>query len=407
MNDRKKEYRFMKHLAQHPAEPKKGLALFLIGATAVVIFVADMFSKQWAFEELSPRRVIPVINGFFSLRYAENSGVAFGMLREMPETVRVPILAALSIFILVGVIVYCWPLLSRVPYSAICAGGLAGGALGNLFERLTQGYVIDFLDFFLGEHHWPTFNIADIGIVCGLLGIAFAMIRADYLVSKLSSEAAPAGEKIDTLQRKSPRATLKEGGFTLLEVMIALAILSMGLFALVDSQSMSIRTTNTIKYYTIASFLARSKMIDVEEELWEKGFGDFDKDLEGDFEEEGYPNIRWKAEIRKIELNPDLSMLGLGGGEDEQTGGSADGGLGIAPDMGGMLGVGGAAFGGQVQMITEALAEQIRYCRLEVSWNEGSTERSFDVVTHFVNMPLAGQVRPEVMETSAVQQTEQ
>lgn len=99
----------------------------------------------------------------------------------------------------------------------------------------------------------------------------------------------------------SKRSTAR--GFTLLEVMVALSILALSLVAIAGINANSFEASNYAKHLTVATLLARSKMIDVEEELRDEGFGSDEKTFDGDFSEEGYPGMRWRAVARPVEMD--------------------------------------------------------------------------------------------------------
>lgn len=126
----------------------------------------DQTTKAWAVRRLRLGRDIKVIPGFLNLSYAQNTGVAFSMFDDYGEDGR---WALSSVGILVGVLVlyYFW----RVPRSNDrLLGALAlllGGIAGNVVDRIRFGFVIDFIDFYVGSWHYPTFNVADVAIVAG------------------------------------------------------------------------------------------------------------------------------------------------------------------------------------------------------------------------------------------------
>lgn len=185
-------------------------------------------------------------------------------------------------------------------------------------------------------------------------------------------------------------------GFTLLEVMVALAILTMGLLALSDVVGMALRSHVRAIHLDVATLLARGKLASLEEEFDRKGFRDFDQEDEGSFEDQGHPEIRWKMEARKptIGLGPEqimnaltggqggglLSQLGLGGA----TGGA--GGQGGAPQqaLDPRMAIMGATLQAQVTAIGEQVKKGVREVKLTVSWPEGTKTESFSVVTHLV-----------------------
>ncbi len=140
----------------------RGLAL------AAAIVVADQASKMWIVHWIELPRLGKIeISGVFDLSYVENRGASFGMLHGM----RWP-LALISIGVSLGLAWWLGRL--KRPISAIGVGLIIGGALGNLYDRLAYGYVVDFLDFSGLMFPW-VFNIADAAIN---VGIAFLLLDA-------------------------------------------------------------------------------------------------------------------------------------------------------------------------------------------------------------------------------------
>lgn len=133
--------------------------------TALLVFLADQASKSWVKRVILPRGSIPIIPGIFHFSFVQNTGAAFGILKG--KTLFFTIAAALVII----TILWSIPHLAKEHHLVrIAVGFLMGGALGNLFDRVRHGYVVDFIDFRI----WPVFNLADIAIV---LGVAFFFWR--------------------------------------------------------------------------------------------------------------------------------------------------------------------------------------------------------------------------------------
>ena len=134
---------------------------------------------------------IPVIDGFFAFKYAENPAAAFSLTGSLPDSFRWPFLVLISLFAGVGITI--WYLkLKEADWSIFTAFPLIiAGAVGNLIDRVRLAYVIDFLDAYVtspagaatwlrahfGTTHWPTFNIADSCIVIGAFLVVFRTIR--------------------------------------------------------------------------------------------------------------------------------------------------------------------------------------------------------------------------------------
>lgn len=183
-------------------------------------------------------------------------------------------------------------------------------------------------------------------------------------------------------------------GFSLLEVMVALGILALALTAIIQINGTSIASHGWSKRVTVGTMLARSKMVDLESKFNEEGFtSEFDQKIEGDFSEEGWPQYRWRAEIKK----PDLDAASASGmvtnliegmlGSAEDTGSSSGAPVptdGMASQMGPMIEQ-------QMTQLTSTMEKSIREVRLQVSWDEGNDVETIDVATHFVILAPANQ----------------
>jgi len=145
--------------------PFRGL-LFL--GLAVLVVVADQITKRVMEDRLRPQRSIPVIDDILRLTYVENRGAAFGLLQDQTT------FFVLVGIIVVGVIAASYRYLPRSGFMLHLALGLQlGGAIGNLIDRVRQGYVVDFVDFGYRADWWPVFNVADSAIVVGVALLAF------------------------------------------------------------------------------------------------------------------------------------------------------------------------------------------------------------------------------------------
>lgn len=124
--------------------------------SAFVIFLCDQLTKIWALEALA--QPISIFPGFFSLQLVFNTGSIWGIGAQWTS-----FLAWLGILVLVLLPFY---IKKYSPHKIqwIMLGILCGGILGNTVDRFLRGYVIDFLDFYCGNTHWPCFNIADVAI---------------------------------------------------------------------------------------------------------------------------------------------------------------------------------------------------------------------------------------------------
>jgi len=142
------------------------LRLKVYGA-AVAVFAADRFTK-WIIEtRVSFLDTLNIIPGFFDIVHSQNRGVAFGLFSDGTSAWRS---VALLIFSLAAVLVISRILWNAERLDRLSLWGLSlilGGAAGNVFDRVLWGRVTDFLEFYIGSYHWPTFNLADSAIVIG------------------------------------------------------------------------------------------------------------------------------------------------------------------------------------------------------------------------------------------------
>jgi lipoprotein signal peptidase len=142
---------------------------------AVVAVATDQASKAWALAALWPPysegiAVLPVLN----LRLGFNTGVTFGMFANS-SAAGVWVLVAVGLAVTAFLARWLWRTTSRL--EAVALGLIIGGALGNVADRVRQGAVTDFIDAHLAGWHWPTFNMADVAIVCGVVLLILASLR--------------------------------------------------------------------------------------------------------------------------------------------------------------------------------------------------------------------------------------
>jgi len=154
--------------------PKRSLLI------ALAVLLLDRITK-WAIAQTIPLEdTINIIPGFFRLTHLENTGAAFSLFADSSSPFRTTLLIAFYLAALSVVSVLLWKD-RRVFHSGTLALSLIlGGAVGNLWDRIANGKVTDFLDFYIGIHHWPPFNIADSAIVVGALLLFMRMLRKDH-----------------------------------------------------------------------------------------------------------------------------------------------------------------------------------------------------------------------------------
>ncbi len=129
----------------------------------LVLVVVDQITKFLVEGRMREGLEVPILSGLFSLTRVHNTGVAFGMAQGNNLLTG---LLALGILIFAGWMAREWDWRKR--WVQVVAGFVAGGAVGNLIDRMRVGYVIDFLDFHYGRWSWPAFNVADAAISIGV-----------------------------------------------------------------------------------------------------------------------------------------------------------------------------------------------------------------------------------------------
>ncbi len=135
----------------------KGILLYLITGTV------PLAGAAWD--------VVPVpylmthVFDFFNIVFTWNPGTSFSLFRALGESA--PLVMIFATAAITGYILY-YLFVRAVSYERIPLALIAGGAIGNLIDRVRFGAVIDFLDFHIGGYHWPSFNVADICIVVGV-----------------------------------------------------------------------------------------------------------------------------------------------------------------------------------------------------------------------------------------------
>jgi len=142
------------------------------GFTTLVVVFLDAFSKN-LLSKLLPGELV-VIPGVFNLVKLRNPGVAFGLFAAFGGKGGLLFIT----LALVGLVILVWLARSeKKTKGQIALGMVAGGALGNAWDRFLHGAVFDFVDLHLGPYHWPAFNLADAAITLGLLFYLWGLKR--------------------------------------------------------------------------------------------------------------------------------------------------------------------------------------------------------------------------------------
>lgn len=142
---------------------------------AVIMVVLDQITKIWVASVMEVWTGKVVIPGFFNLVHVLNRGAAWGFLDSEAIDWQRPLFIVVT-FIALGFIGYMLKTTDASDKWMISGLGLiAGGAIGNLIDRVRLGVVVDFPDFYMGDYHWPAFNVADIALTIGAGCIILSM----------------------------------------------------------------------------------------------------------------------------------------------------------------------------------------------------------------------------------------
>ncbi len=150
---------------------------------AIVVLLLDRIAKWAIASNIALHDSVVVIPGFFRLTHVQNPGAAFGLFADSSAQWIVGALVSFSVLALVVVSALLWKNGHALSTMTVGLSLILGGAMGNLWDRLFTGHVVDFLDFYVGSYHWPAFNIADSAIVIGAI-----LLVSEIVFAKSASE---------------------------------------------------------------------------------------------------------------------------------------------------------------------------------------------------------------------------
>ena len=146
---------------------------------AFCFFIIDLISKQIIVNVIPLHKSITIIKNFFYLTYTRNTGAAFSILED--SRILLLIITVIALF-------FINKFMNKETIKGIenfIYGIIVGGILGNLFDRIVFGYVIDFLDFKIFGYNYPVFNLADTFIVVGVIILIITNLYKDYFKKKV------------------------------------------------------------------------------------------------------------------------------------------------------------------------------------------------------------------------------
>lgn len=142
------------------------MPIFLVVIAGVVAL--DQASKLWIMQHFLLQESREVIPHLFNLTYMTNNGAAFSILAGQPAQWRQYFFLGLTAVALIGIFIAQRSYGRRSAWYTMALGLIAGGALGNMIDRIRFGFVVDFLDVYFRTYHWPAFNVADAAITVGV-----------------------------------------------------------------------------------------------------------------------------------------------------------------------------------------------------------------------------------------------
>lgn len=143
---------------------------------AAGVIVLDRLTKWLVVRHIREAHEIPVIPGLFQLAHWENTGAAFSLFADFASPWRTAGLIGFSVAAVMVISLLLWKSGAKMTVTTLALSLILGGACGNLWDRVAKGTVTDFLDFYIGQHHWPPFNVADSAIVVGAILLIWTII---------------------------------------------------------------------------------------------------------------------------------------------------------------------------------------------------------------------------------------
>ena len=134
---------------------------------ALLVVLLDRWTKHLAATRIALYAHIQIIPGFFRLTHTENTGAAFSLFADSPSHWKTGLLIAFSVVAMIVVFALLWKQQRPLTMTGIALSLILGGAVGNLWDRVASGRVVDFLLFYVKQYQWPVFNLADSAIVVG------------------------------------------------------------------------------------------------------------------------------------------------------------------------------------------------------------------------------------------------
>ncbi len=134
---------------------------------AFVVVLLDRWTKRLVAAHIAMYAHVQVIPGLFRITHTENTGAAFSLFADSPSHWKTALLISFSVVAMIVVSILLWKQSHAFTLTGVALSLILGGAVGNLWDRVASGRVIDFLLFYMKQYQWPVFNLADSAIVIG------------------------------------------------------------------------------------------------------------------------------------------------------------------------------------------------------------------------------------------------
>ncbi len=159
----------------------RGFALtgYWLVASTIMIVILDQVTKATVRSSLNLNESVAIVPGFLSFVHVRNTGVAFGLLNSADIPLKPVLMTTIALASLIALVFYAIRVTAKEPIARLSMALIIGGAIGNLIDRATAGYVIDFVDVYWGDWHFWAFNVADSAITvgAGLLILEMTFLR--------------------------------------------------------------------------------------------------------------------------------------------------------------------------------------------------------------------------------------
>ncbi len=148
-----------------------------VGSISGAVLILDQITKHLIEKNVRLYEVITIIPGFFNVTHVRNRGAAFSLFATMPDSFRSIFFITVSLVAVAAIAFLITKTHERLLVIALSL--IAGGAAGNVIDRIRYGEVVDFIQWYLKSHYWPSFNVADSAITVGV-----GLLAVDMLLQK-------------------------------------------------------------------------------------------------------------------------------------------------------------------------------------------------------------------------------